>query len=83
MTGNALRRAQAFLGFTQDEMAHAMGVSIATYQRRVALAEEYIPLAEGTHVRCLTKRRALDVLDAAEAAEATHTTEDTTYADQR
>ena len=83
MSGNALRRAQAFLGFTQDEMAAAMGISIATYQRRVALAEEYIPLAEGTHVRCLTKRHALDVLDAAEAAEATHTEEDTTYADQR
>ena len=75
MSGNALRRAQAFLGYTQDEMAAAMGISIATYQRRVALAEEYIPLAEGTHVRCLTKRRALDVFDAAEAAEATHMTE--------
>ena len=83
MTGNALKRARAFLGFTQPEMACAIGISLATYQRREALAEEYIPLAEGTHVRCLTKRRALDVLDAAEAAEATHTTEDTTYADQR
>lgn len=55
MSGNALRRAQAFLGYTQEEMARAMGISIATYQRRVALAEEYIPLAEGTHVRELTK----------------------------
>lgn len=75
MTGNALRRAQAFLGFTQDEMAAAMGVSIATYQRRVALAEEYIPLAEGTHVWCLTKWRTLETIDAVP------TTEDTTHAD--
>ena len=69
MTGNALRRARAFLGYNQAEMAYAIGVSLATYQRREALAEEYVPLAEGTHVRELTRRHALSVLDAAEAAE--------------
>lgn len=47
MTGNALRRAREFLGYTQPTMAELLGVSLATYQRREALAEEHIPKAEG------------------------------------
>ena len=69
MTGNALRRARAFLGHTQTEMAAAMGLSLATLQRREALAEEYVPLAEGTHARELTRAHALRVLDFADEAE--------------
>ena len=46
VTGNALKRARSFLSFTQEEMATFLGVSIATYQRREALAEEHIPKAE-------------------------------------
>ena len=70
MTGNALRRARAFLGYTQTDMATAMGLSLATLQRREALAEEYVPLAEGTHARALTRAHALRVLDFADEAEA-------------
>ena len=69
MTGNALKRARAFLGFTQPEMARAIGISLATYQRREALAEEYVPRAEGTHVRELTREHAMRILDQAEEAE--------------
>lgn len=50
MTGNALRRARAFLGYTQTQMAAAMGVSLATYQRREALAEEHVRVTEESHV---------------------------------
>ena len=50
MTGNALRRARAFLGYNQTRMAEACGMSLATYQRREALAEEYIKVAENSHV---------------------------------
>ena len=71
MTGNALKRARSFLGFTQDAMAHACGLSLATYQRREALAEEWIPKAEATHVRVLTEDHATYLLDAVEAAEET------------
>ena len=70
MTGNALKRARAFLGLTQTDMATAMGLSLATLQRREALAEEYVPLAEGTHARALTRAHALRVLDFADEAEA-------------
>lgn len=69
MTGNALKRARAFLGYTQEQMATACGLSLATYQRREALAEEYVPIAEATHVRELTREAALRVLDMAEEAE--------------
>lgn len=51
ISGNALIRARRFLGFTQPEMAARLGFSLSTYRRREALAEEYIPEAEGTHVR--------------------------------
>ena len=69
MTGNALKRARTFLGFTQPQMANAIGISLATYQRREALAEEYLPRAEGTHVRELTREHAMRILDQAEEAE--------------
>ena len=73
MTGNALKRARAFLGFTQTEMAAAMGLSLATLQRREALAEEYLPCAEGTHVRELTREHAMRILDQSEEAENVYT----------
>ena len=69
MTGNSLKRARAFLGYNQEQMAASMGLSLATYQRREALAEAYVPLAEGTHARELTRAHANAILDAAEAAE--------------
>ena len=50
MTGNSLKRARAFLGYTQTQMAAAMGVSLATYQRREALAEEHVRVTEASHV---------------------------------
>ena len=50
MPGNALRRARTYLGYTQTQMATAMDVSLATFQRREALAEEYIPMVEDSHV---------------------------------
>lgn len=59
MTGNALKRARRFLGYNQSKMAEAMGVSLATYQRRERLAEEYVPIAEATHARSLVKDAAL------------------------
>ena len=57
MTGNALKRARAYLGYTQTQMAAAMGVSLATLQRRETLAEEYIPVAEDSHVLRLLEER--------------------------
>lgn len=57
MTGNALRRARAFLGYTQVTMAEALGLSLATYQRREALAEEAIPRAEALAMEVLTKSK--------------------------
>lgn len=45
-TQNALVRARTFLAWTQDEMAHALGLSTRTYQRREALADEAVPKAE-------------------------------------
>ena len=50
MTGNALKRARAFLGYTQTEMATACGMSLATFQRREALAEEHVKVVEESHV---------------------------------
>ena len=43
---NPLTRARAFLGFTQAQMADALGMSRATYQRRETLAEDAIPVGE-------------------------------------
>ena len=61
MTGNALRRARAFLGYTQSQMAAACGMSLATLQRREALAEEHVRVTEESHVlRLLTEREPLD-----------------------
>lgn len=62
MTGNALRRAQAFLGYTQAQMAARMGLSLATYQRRLRLADEAIPVAEESHVMRLVEDRSVEVL---------------------
>ena len=50
MTGNALKRARAFLGYTQTQMAAACGMSLATFQRREALAEEHCKVVETSHV---------------------------------
>ena len=69
MTGNALKRARAFLGFTQAQTAVALDMSLATYQRREALAEEYVPRGEAALMRELTKDHALKILDDAEEAE--------------
>ena len=69
MTGNALKRARAFLRFTQPEMARAIGISLATYQRREALAEEYVKRGESALVRELTREHAMRILDQSEEAE--------------
>lgn len=53
MTGNALRRARAWLGYTQAQMASEMGVSLATYQRREALAQEHVRVVEASHVQVM------------------------------
>lgn len=48
---NMFTRALAFLGFTQAQMAEALGMSRATYQRRERLVDADLPLAERTHVK--------------------------------
>lgn len=40
---NPLKRARAFLGLTPLQMASDLGISLRTYQRREALAEEALP----------------------------------------
>ena len=57
---NALQRARAFLGFTQGEMAHALGVSLATYQRREALADDYVPRTERAYAEALVAGAAIE-----------------------
>jgi len=59
---NPLRRARAFLGLTQEDMAQAWGVSRSTYQRREALAEEYVKPADDTHARVLVARKTLEAV---------------------
>jgi hypothetical protein len=57
VTGNALREARRFLGYTQPQMAEFLDVSLATYQRREAMAEEHIPGPEGFQVEAMVMQR--------------------------
>lgn len=66
MTGNALRRARAFLGYTQDEMAQALGLSLSTYQRRERLGDDYLPISEATHASVLVAYEAVGRLEEVE-----------------
>jgi DNA-binding XRE family transcriptional regulator len=61
---NPLTRARAFLGYTQEEMARALGISRATYQRREAMGEDYATepsiTTERTHVKVLVAQEAVE-----------------------
>lgn len=60
---NALKRARTFLGYTQKEMADAIGVSARTYQRREALAEEYVPKLEALATRQVVEEKVAKVVE--------------------
>ena len=57
---NALKRTRKFLGFTQGQMASALGVSRATYQRRERLAEDYVTTPERVYVEGLVGAKAVE-----------------------
>lgn len=57
---NALERARRYLGWTQAQMADALDISRATYQRRERLAEEYVTAAEDVYVRMLVGAKAME-----------------------
>ena len=50
---NSLQRARVYLGYTQPQMAEALGISRATYQRRERLADDYIKPPERLYVAAL------------------------------